>query len=1002
MGRHTRTALGFVGLLGAAACGGGGSGTGGSNGSSPRAATGDLALLEHVPADGAVQVPLDASIWLRFDAVVVRDCITEEDLWLRTAAGERVRGAFGFEGNGREVRFTPEQALRPETDYVFTLSPFVCDSSGRILAEQVSFGFRTLDHRPPSLLASSVADNSSGVDRLASFTLTFDEALAPESIDDSTVYLRDVWGGSHACALRLEAAARLVVDPIADLAGDRRYRLVLAGGTRGVRDRAGNVFLQPVTVAFRTAADATPPRLLRVWPASDVAISMHAQPELVFDESVDPASVEPTAVLVQDEHGNVQHVRVAASPDLRRLRLEPRSPLPKGAIVRLRVGSGAGAVTDLSGNPLLAGTDVEWKIGSDETPPAVVTATPASGAERVSLNVAPRLVFAEALDRESVGTDTVALRDDRGAVAAGVALVDGDTALALAPAALLRPDTPHTLTVRGGTGGIRDRSGNTLASDVVLRFRTAGDTSVPEVILLPGDGAAAVPTGSHVSAVFDSVLDPATVGPASLTVAARSGGGDVPGTVSLLRGGRALRFVPRDPWTPGAWYRVTLRGGPDGVRELSGNWLAADELHDFRIGFTTDARPPAVRVSLNAADDPRKDLMQVPPSGFTVDVHAQDPVDFAVDPASFEVTLVGPGGPPGSDPIFQQASIERDRLQWRVPADAPLAAGDYQVHARARDLSGNETVAQPVRFTVVAPAANKVPFERTHVVWVRTDLDRDGNGRGDFADDLHRLGFAAEGDPAGLNQRMFDVLRDGVLAQAHHLFGRARDGASPGDGAVALRFTHRRPAGVAHMQIALGGLDPEGPPRRGYGDESTGVLGRAYFDQYNDQINDLNIATNPGLGVFGGELFLFQAQIHRRVWPAFVTAFARRFLPLAPAMGGTPVGRGPHDATVVAAGFDYTQATSEQRVRYDAIFRAADDWATALGVILAHEVGHAVGLVAEGPSPTGLFGDASLHDEAAGVADVMAPAVGYESLISLAYAFRDLDLAYLRQRLVLK
>lgn len=73
-----------------------------------------------------------------------------------------------------------------------------------------------------------------------------------------------------------------------------------------------------------------------------------------------------------------------------------------------------------------------------------------------------------------------------------------------------------------------------------------------------------------------------------------------------------------------------------------------------------------------------------------------------------------------------------------------------------------------------------------------------------------------------------------------------------------------------------------------------------------------------------------------------------------------------------------------------------------MGVILAHEIGHSVGLVAPGASPIGLHGDDSLHDDYGGSTDVMAAAVGYDSLVSLDYAFRDLDLAYLRQRLMLR
>jgi hypothetical protein len=219
---------------------------------------------------------------------------------------------------------------------------------------------------------------------------------------------------------------------------------------------------------------------------------------------------------------------------------------------------------------------------------------------------------------------------------------------------------------------------------------------------------------------------------------------------------------------------------------------------------------------------------------------------------------------------------------------------------------------------------------------------------------------------------------------------------------VPLRFTARRPIGIGCSEIALGGLDPEGSRSRAYGAASTGVLGRAYFDYRNGQMTERNTSSAPGLGVFPAEMWLYQTSIHLQVWPAYQTVFAQRFRPLCPDMGGTPAGEHPLDAVVLAPGFVFGSGTAEQRARYLAVFEAADDWATAIGIILAHEVGHSVGLVAPGPTPRGLFGDASLHDSFAGAAEVMAPAVGYEAMTTLDYAFRDVDLAYLRQRLLLR
>ncbi len=999
MGRTQTTALGLCTLL-AAACGGGGQSTGGAGNGAAQSLTGDLVLRSHSPGSNAVQVPLDATIELTFDGVIVGECLTDADVWLQPAAGgNHVAGAFAQLGAGRTVRFTPSAPLTAETDYLFHLSPFVCDTNGRILAEVAEFTFRTFDQRPPGLTASSVNTGATNVDRLANLSLTFDEPLDPASVTATNVYVRDAFGRNLACDLSLAAPNRIVVDPRVDLSGDRTHILVIGGGNRGVTDRAGNVLATSWSASFRTAQDNTAPVLTSVWPSGGSTVSPNVHLRLLFDESVDPASVEAAAVRLTDQFANILPFRLIARADQRELRLVPEKPLVAGTTCTLTIAAGVQAVTDVSGNALAVGLARTLSVGADATPPRLATSLPVADATRVAISVAPQATFDEPLDPASVGPATVRLSSPTAPVDGLVAL--GGARITFTPSALLAPSKRYELRVAGGPDGVRDAAGNTLAQDLVLAFTTTDDASLPGLILLPAEGSSAVPVGSCVSGLFDAAIDPTTVNEASFRVTTQ-GGSPVPGTLQVLGGNRVIRFRPLVPWTPGAWYRVTVGGGPGGIVEASGNWLLEDTVNQFRIASRVDVTTPVVRVTLNNTADTRKAGMQVPPAGFTLDVVANDPTDYALDPGTFSIEVIGSGAPVTSARLFELATITRDRLTWRVPADLAFALGEYQVVARVSDLSGNEAVSSPLTFQVVPAEAQRLPFERTHVVWVRADLDRDGNGQPDFLDDLVKLGLATRGDPAGINARMHALVRDAVVARTNQMLGRRADGAAIDAGSVAMRLSVRRPLGVAHMPIALGGLDPEGPARRVYGAESTGVLGRAFFDKYNNQVNDQNIATRPGLGVFPGELFLFQAEIHRRVYPGFVTTFARRFLPLAPEMGGTPAGAHPDDATVVAATFDYGSATNTQRTRHDAIFTAADDWAAAIGVILAHEIGHSVGLVADGANPIGLHGDASLHNDVAGSADVMSAAVGYDSLVLLDYSFRDLNMAYLRQRLVLR
>ena len=153
---------------------------------------------------------------------------------------------------------------------------------------------------------------------------------------------------------------------------------------------------------------------------------------------------------------------------------------------------------------------------------------------------------------------------------------------------------------------------------------------------------------------------------------------------------------------------------------------------------------------------------------------------------------------------------------------------------------------------------------------------------------------------------------------------------------------------------------------------------------------------------FTGELFLFEVESHISLYPVFLTRFASRFIKLVPDMEGMPVGTNPLDPIVTDRNFDVDSATSSQTQRYFDIFDAADDWATATGVILAHEIGHSIGLVASGAPPEGLHGDLSLHNSHPDIGNVMSSAVSYESIVNLEYHFRDISIAYLRHRLMLK
>jgi hypothetical protein len=502
------------------------------------------------------------------------------------------------------------------------------------------------------------------------------------------------------------------------------------------------------------------------------------------------------------------------------------------------------------------------------------------------------------------------------------------------------------------------------------------------------------------SVVFDAPMDPATLNSATILVTDDLGT-PLDGELVVSGGDRVVTFTPAAVLDSDNYYRVRVVGGSAGPRRKTGNWFDGDRLSRFRTSALLDAVAPTVRASVNEIPEARRDGLVLPPSGWTISVDVSDAQGQWGDPGTVELVLAG-GASPDRDVLLTSAELDYETIRLHIPASEALSPGIWSLTIEVQDLSGNVGRSNVIPFEVDDRSGTAMPFERTQVVWVRVDLDRDNNGRGDFLDDMVRLGLATNGDPNGCNGWLQETLLQGILAQTNKLYRRGARGEPLGPDSVQIRFTAYAPIALQHMQMALGGLDPEGDRTRTFGDESTGVLGRAFYDYRNETVDERNTTASPGTGVFPAEMYLFQTRTHQQLYPAFVTAFASRFLPLCPDMGGTPAGAHPLDAVVLQPSFDYESADSAERARWNTVMTAMDDWATVIGVILAHEVGHSVGLVAPGDMPYGLFGDATLHNTFAGAAEVMAASVGYEAMTSLDYHFRDVDLAYLRQRILLR
>lgn len=120
------------------------------------------------------------------------------------------------------------------------------------------------------------------------------------------------------------------------------------------------------------------------------------------------------------------------------------------------------------------------ELTADTAPPSITSTAPAADATAVDLATTVTATFDEPVDPTTVTTATVELRGpDNSLVAATVAYEEPARTAILTPTAWLSTSTTYTATVKGGSGGIKDLAGNSMASSTVWSFTTAATPDCP-------------------------------------------------------------------------------------------------------------------------------------------------------------------------------------------------------------------------------------------------------------------------------------------------------------------------------------------------------------------------------------------------------------------------------------------------------------------------------------------------------------------------------------------
>lgn len=512
------------------------------------------------------------------------------------------------------------------------------------------------------------------------------------------------------------------------------------------------------------------------------------------------------------------------------------------------------------------------------------------------------------------------------------------------------------------------------------------------------------------------------------------GGGD--GTDSLATSGtgiphtiqwHAQEDVP-ETFDGNVQFRIRALDTDTGPYDASG--IFSIRTHAPIVDLLTVNRiPRAMNGSTTFRDTSGKDrsfTLALPESGFVIWVEfSLHPSGAAVDPAGVELSNSSPigggaasGGYDADADFGALASVDVPGgvATMTVGSNLAFATGAHTLTVRIRDVLGNVSQDFTHGFDTLAATNSRRPFEHTDR-WsleftrdnfsISSSIDASGdvsintgagaNGVSDFVEDLRVLGLNSESPPpaatsANLNDVAREWVKETVVGHLNTFFGHDFDGNTTAD-SVNIEF-HLVPPPGSHSRIAIGGDDPV----PGF------TIGRAEYDYRNSWDNN---NTDSDLGVFTTNLIEFYINSSFTFRAAFDALIPGR---------GTPLGFHADDVTVLSPGFDRFSGTNTQSEndRYDDILDAVDALARVVATILAHEIGHSVGLVANGAPAAGLFGgesDASFagpyttafHLDTNGN-NIMAAAVGFSGAVqtgSAAPAFNEMNLAYLQERILL-
>jgi hypothetical protein len=447
------------------------------------------------------------------------------------------------------------------------------------------------------------------------------------------------------------------------------------------------------------------------------------------------------------------------------------------------------------------------------------------------------------------------------------------------------------------------------------------------------------------------------------------------------------------------------------------------------IFLTVDEIPETMNGSKEFTDNDniKKSFhLLVPGTRFVIDVYVVQGNIGEILPEKLIVTLNKdiPGFKKGESigKIFKK-DPESGRFYAMITENEKFPAGSIEVNAFAVDLWAQESNHVSFKFETDDLTEDLDPFDKNEDWLLITSRDffsitpfkgidgnykleqiykPSGNGIPDLIEDFKAGGLM--GNNEDFNDKFLSQFREKVLNGLHELFLINPDG-SFNENSVRIRFfwedgqgapqpENFSPSGTFSM-IGIGGDAKVEMMDKGY-------LGYAHIDKNNKIQND---DSGYGYGVFTSAILKKAFDI------SLITGILMEFSPI----DGTPLGDYEGDMDFLKPGFEPDPSAPEkQKNRYELFKIGMELMCKGFPSLIAHEMGHSLGLVPPGAPPSGMFGGAEKAEF------ISSPATGWhidipglnimqsgsqlkiEEALGMKAFFEPLSIAYMQRRLIIK